>query len=347
MSKSKKILGSVIGAIILLLVVLFVFYMQGVSSVSNEDKQVIVTIEKGQGANSILNTLDEAGLVKNKLCGSLFLKLNHFTNLQANTYIFNENMDLNEMFSIMEKPKDQYVLRTKVTIKEGNTIPEVASSIAKGLEVKKDDVLKILNDKSYIQSLIKEYWFLTDDVLKSGIKYPLEGYLYPETYLLNNKEVKVEDVIKEALDMMDEKLSPFKDDIKNMKWSTHQFLTFASVVERESLFDKDRPKIAGVFINRLNNKMKLQSDITVNYAWQRTGVKVTYQHLAIDSPYNTYKYAGLPIGPISTVSLKTIEACIDYEKNDYLYFFAKENGEVIYSKTLQEHNKAVKENKWY
>lgn len=347
MTKSKKILGSIIGAIILLLVILFVFYMQGVSSVSNEDKQVIVTIEKGQGASSILNTLDEAGLVKNKLCGSLFLKLNHFTNLQANTYIFNENMDLNEMFSIMEKPKDQYVLRTKVTIKEGNTIPEVADSIAKGLNIQKEDVLKVLNDKTYIQSLIKEYWFLDDDVLKSGIKYPLEGYFYPETYLLNNKEVKVEDVVKEALDMMDEKLSPLKDDISKTKWSTHQFLTFASIVERESLFDDDRPKIAGVFINRLDKKMKLQSDITVNYAWQRSGVKVSYQHLTIDSPYNTYKYVGLPIGPISTVSLKTMEACINYEKSEYLYFFAKEDGKVIYSKTLEEHNKAVKENKWY
>jgi len=347
MNSKKKILGTILGAVIIAVIIAFVFYMQGVSSVSNEDKEVIVTIEKGQGANSILNTLDEAGLVKNKLCGSLFLKLNHFDHLQANTYILNENMDLNEIFSIMERPKDQYVLRTKVTIKEGNTIPEVANSIAQSLEVKKEDVLKTLNDKTYLQSLIKEYWFLTDDILQSGIKYPLEGYLFPETYLLNNKEVKVEDVVKEALDMMDQKLTPLKDDIEKTKWSTHQFLSFASVVERESLFDNDRAKIAGVFINRLNQNMKLQSDITVNYAWQRTGVKVSYQHLSIDSPYNTYKYGGLPIGPISTVSLKTMEACIHYEKSDYLYFFAKENGEVIYSKTLAEHNKAVKENKWY
>ena len=321
--------------------------MQGVSSVSNEDTQVIVTVEKGQGASSILNTLDEAGLVNNKLCGKIFLKLNHFDSLQANTYIFSTNMSLNEMFSVMEKPTDEYILRTRITIKEGNTLVEVAASIAEALEKDSDEVLKVMNDETVLKTFIDEYWFLTDEILQSGIKYPLEGYLYPETYLFSSKDTLVEDILRAALDMMDEKLTPIKDDIEKMNWSVHEFLSFASVVERESLFDEDRPKIAGVFINRLNSNMRLQSDITVNYAWQRTGVKVTYDHLAIDSPYNTYKYAGLPIGPISTVPYVTMEACINYEDSDYLYFFAKEDGTVIYSKTLNEHNKAIKENKWY
>lgn len=346
MSK-KKLITIIIGIIAVAAVGLSVFYMQGVSSVSNEDKEVIVTIENGQGATSILNTLDEAGLVNNKLCGKIFLKLNHFESLQANTYIFNKNMNLNEMFSIMEKPSDEYVLRTKVTIKEGNTIPEVASLIGEALGLSKDNVLKVMSDKSLLNTLIDEYWFLTDDILQSGIKYPLEGYLYPETYLFSSEEVKVEDVLREALDMMNEKITPLKEDIEKMNWTVHQFLSFASVVERESLFDEDRPKIAEVFLNRLETNMRLQSDITVNYAWQRTGVKVTYEHLAIDSPYNTYKYAGLPIGPISTVPYITMDACINHDDSDYLYFFAKEDGTVIYSKTLEEHNQAIKENKWY
>lgn len=343
----KKLLTIIIGFVVVAVVGVSVFYMNGVSSVSNNDKEVIVTIEKGQGASSILNTLDEAGLVNNKLCGKIFLKLNNFDNLQANTYIFNENMSLNDMFSIMEKPSGEFILRTKVTIKEGNTMPEVAASIAEALDMSKDDVLKQLADKTFLNDLIKDYWFITDDILKSGIKYPLEGYLYPETYLFNLDEANVEKIIRESLDMMDEKLTPIKDSISHMKWSIHEFLTFASVVERESLFDKDRPIIAEVFLNRLAINMRLQSDITVNYAWQRTGVDVTYDHLKIDSPYNTYKVYGLPIGPISTVSLKTMESCINHDNHDYLFFFAKKDGTVIYSKTLDEHNKAVKENKWY
>lgn len=343
----KKIITVILSFIIIAIVGLSVFYMTGVSSVSNNDKEVIVTIEKGQGASSILDTLDEAGLVNNKLCGKLFLKLNNFNNLQANTYIFNENMSLNDMFSIMEKPSSQYILRTKITIKEGSTIPEVAEEISKALEISKDDVFKTLSDKTFLNQLIKDYWFINDDILKSGIKYPLEGYLYPETYLFNLEEASVENVIRQSLDMMDKTLTPKKEAIQNMNWSIHEFLSFASVVERESLFDKDRPIIAEVFLNRLDINMRLQSDITVNYAWQRTGVDVSYDHLKIDSPYNTYKYYGLPIGPISTVSLKTIESCIHHDENDYLFFFAKKDGTVIYSKTLDEHNKAVKENKWY
>jgi UPF0755 protein len=342
----KKILIPLCIIVILLVGGAF-YYIQGISSVSSKDEVVEVTIESGQSNSSILNTLDEAGLLKNKLCAKVFLKLNHFTTLKANTYLLNKNMDLNEIFTLMEKPKSEYVLSTKITIKEGQTIAETAEIIADKLQLKKDDVINKLNDTDYLNTLINQYWFLTDDILKEGIKYPLEGYLYPETYLLSHKNATVEDLVSQSLDMMDIKLSTIKDDIEKTDWTVHQFLTFSSIVERESLFDEDRAKIAGVFVNRLNTNMKLQSDITVNYAWNRTGVKVTTAHLAIDSPYNTDKYAGLPIGPISSVPLNTMNDCINYEHNDYLYFFAKEDGTVIYSKTLEEHNKAVKENKWY
>lgn len=345
--KKKKYLFGLISFFIMIIVGICLFYINGVSSVSNEDKDVIVTIEKGQGASSILDRLDEAGLVNNKLCGKIFLKLNHFQSLQANTYIFNENMNLNDMFSIMENPKNKYILRTKITIKEGTTILDISKEIANKLDLKEEEVLNQLSNKEFLNQLIKDYWFIDSDILNSNIKYPLEGYLYPETYLFNLEEVSVENIVRQALDMMDEKITPYKESINKMNWSIHQFLTFSSIVERESLFDKDRPIIAEVFLNRLATNMRLQSDITVNYAWQRDGVDVTYKHLQIDSPYNTYKYNGLPIGPISTVSLKTMDACIHHDNNDYFYFFAKEDGSVIYSKTLEEHNKAVKEYKWY
>ena len=138
------------------------------------------------------------------------------------------------------------------------------------------------------------------------------------------------------LDYMDQHLTPYKDSMTKLGYTPHQFLTLCSVVERESLFDKDRPAIAGVFINRLKIGMRLQSDITVNYALNRTGVKVTTKMTKTDSPYNTYKYAQ-----------KTMDAVANYTPSDYLFFFAKKDGTVIYSKTYEEHQKAVKENKWY
>ena len=322
------------------------YYKNGISAVSDESKEVIVTIQSGQSAYSILDSLDAHGLVKNTTCGKIYLKLNEIHNLHANTYLLDENMSLEEIFEVMENPTDEHVLQLKVTILEGTTIPEIADSIAAALEITSDEVFNLLNNDEYLKTLIDKYWFLTEDILADGIKYPLEGYLYPETYLFNSNNT-MEDVIQASLDAMDNYLTANKELIEALNWTPHEFLTFASVVERESLFDEDRPKIAGVFNNRLEINMRLQSDITVNYAWDRTGVDVSYAHLEIDSPYNTYKYGGLPIGPISTVSAITMDSCIHYEENDYLYFFAKQDGTVIYSKTLAEHNKAVSENKWY
>ena len=177
--------------------------------------------------------------------------------------------------------------------------------------------------------------------------YPLEGYLYPETYIITDTNATAEEVTEMILDHTDSMLSQRRESIEASGWTVHQFLSLASVVESESLFDEDRPKIAGVFINRLDAGMPLQSDITVLYALQEKKVDVTYADLEVDSPYNTYKYTGLPIGPVSAVSSRGMDDTLNYEGSDYLYFFAKEDGTVIYSKTYEEHEQAVSENLWY
>ena len=350
MKKVTKIILIIFAVLIVLGVAAGLFawnyYKEGIAPVSDKSKEVIVTVENGQTATSVLYTLEEAGLVNDVLCGKVYLKLNDVGNLQANSYILNENMSLEEIFQIMANPTGDHVLKFSVTILDGYSLKDISESIAKALEIEATEVMNLLNDKEFLNSLIEKYWFITDEILADGIKYPLEGYLYPETYSYNSN-VTLKDVIYGSLDMMDKYLTKAKDSFEGRGWTAHEFLTFASIVERESLFDEDRPKIAGVFMNRLEKNMLLQSDITVNYAWDRTGVDVLYSHLEIDSPYNTYKYAGLPIGPISTVSGVTLDACVNYEENEYYYFFAKEDGTVLYSKTLNEHNNTVQKNKWY
>lgn len=350
MKKSTKIVLLIVSILIVLLLAgvlgCFGYYKKGISAVSSQSKEVIVTVESGQTATSVLYTLESAGLLKDVFCGKIYLKLNEVGNIQANSYLLNTNMDLKEIFSVMSNPTDEHIVQTKVTILEGISIPEIAEAIADAMGMETQEVMDLLSDKEFLNTLIEKYWFITDEILEEGIKYPLEGYLYPETYLFNNNAT-LENVIYASLDMMDEQLETQRETIENMGWSVHEFLTFTSIVERESLYDEDRPKIAGVFMNRLETNMRLQSDITVNYAWDRTGVDVTYSHLEIDSPYNTYKYGGLPIGPISTVSAVTIEACANYTEHEYYYFFAKQDGTVIYSRNLDEHNNAVKNNKWY
>lgn len=350
--KNKKIIGIIAGVIVLVIAGSILFYQMGISAVSSVDEDVIVKIENGSGANQILNSLDEAGLVNNKLCGKIFLKLNSYDSLKANTYKLNKNMSLSTIFNIMNDPQPENIVQARLTIKEGNTIPQVAKAFADILKISEEDVIKQWANKDYLKSLVKEYWFIDESILDSRLMYPLEGYLYPETYFISDEKPTLKDMTKVALDMMDKKLTPYKDEIKNMGWSVHEFLSFASVVERESGTDEtDRPMIAGVFMNRLNKGKKLQSDITVNYALQRTGVDVSIAQTQTDSPYNTYKYAGLPVGPISTVPVSTIENCVHYTKSDYLFFVAIKDkndlskSKVIYTKTYAEHLKEIKKAK--
>ena len=345
--KNKKIIVIISIVVAIMIIGSIIFYNIGVSAVSSKSEEVIVEIKNGSGSSQILDKLDDAGLVNNKLCGKLFLKFNSYDHLQANTYILNKNMSLSEIFHIINDPDIKYILKSRLTIKDGNTIPQVAESFAKILNVSKDDVIKQWAQKDYLEKLVKEYWFIDKSILNKELMYPLEGYLYPETYYITDKEPSLESMTKVALDMMDKKLKPYKEDIEKLGMTLHEFLSFVSVVERESLFDKDKPIIAGVFMNRLNKGMALQSDITVNYALQRTGVKVSTKQTQTDSPYNTYKYPGLPVGPISTVTEKTMKACLEYTHHDYYYFFAKKDGTVIYNETYQGHDKAVRENKWY
>ena len=157
----------------------------------------------------------------------------------------------------------------------------------------------------------------------------------------------IESITEMILSVTAQQLEPLKDQIGKLGMTYHEFLSFASVVENESLFEEDRAKIAGVFINRLEEGMALQSDITVLYALGEKRVDVTYADLEVDSQYNTYKYAGLPVGPVSNPYGKTMEDCINYEKHDYYYFFATEDGKVLYTKTLAEHEQVVEENLWY
>ena len=323
-SSKLKTLLIIIGIVVVLLTAVMFFYLTGIGAVdSKSDKDVSVTIPQGSGAAAIVKILDEKGLVRNTLCAKIHARIGGYDSLQANTYVFSKSMYLPEMMKAINEGDFDYVSRQQFTVVEGATVPQAAEAMAKELP------------------------FTKDEILADGIMYPLEGYLYPETYFVTSEDPSIEEVTTMMLDHTDKVLTKRKSDIKKMDMTVHQFLTLSSVVENESLFKKDRPKIAGVFINRLNKNMPLQSDITVLYALQEKRVAVTNKDLQVDSKYNTYKNTGLPVGPVCSPSADTMDDVLNYEKSDYYYFFAKKDGTVIYSKTLAEHEKAVSENKWY
>lgn len=349
LQSKKKIIA--IAAAITAICILFggLFFMSALGAVSKDDKaDVVVSIESGSGAYDILHALDQAGLVKNSFFGKLYMKFFAPDTLQANTYVLNKTLSFQEQVKIIATGDLHYVQSCRFTIIEGATYKDAAAAISKTLGFSEKEIIDKWSDKVYLKTLIDDYWFLTDEILSDGIICPLEGYLYPETYTIMEQNPTIEDVTAMILSVTAQQLGGnMKEKIASLGMSYHQFLTFASVVENESLFEDDRAKIAGVFMNRLNKQIPLQSDITVLYALGEKRVDVTYADLEVDSLYNTYKHAGLPVGPVSNPYVKTMEDCVNYEKHDYYYFFATKDGNVLYTKTLAEHEKVVEENLWY
>jgi UPF0755 protein len=213
-------------------------------------------------------------------------------------------------------------------------------------------------------------WFLKD-AIKVKDQTSLEGFLFPDTYFFN-KPIAPYDVVNRILSNFEKRLAqaetlaenenqnglyrlPAYPTIKIGKGagqvSLYQVLTLASIIEKETgrdvskagedqkqRLDEERRTVAGIFYNRLAIGQALQSDATVNYASGKSDAQATYKDLEIDSPYNTYKYAGLPPGPICNPSLSSIIAALSPIKTDYYYFFHKQpSGEVVYSKTFEEH----------
>ncbi len=347
-SKEKKIAVIAVSILVVALVLGQVFYLNGIGAADkNDEEMVTINIPVGTGGSQIIEILDENGFIKNKFCAKVHVKIGGYDSLQANSYVFSRNMSVPDIFEAINTGDFYYLSKNSITIIEGSTVPQAAEAIAEKLPFTKEEILNKWSDTAYLNTLIDKYWFLTDEILQSGIMFPLEGYIYPETYFVTDAEPTLESITLMFLDKADEELTARKAKIDKCGMTIHELLSLASVVQNESLFEVDIPKIAGVFYNRLDSGMPLQSDITVLYAIQEKRVDVYFSDLEVDSPYNTYMYAGLPIGPVCGVAGYALDATLDYEESDYLYFFATEDGKVLYSKTLAEHEKIVSENLWY
>ena len=204
--------------------------------------------------------------------------------------------------------------------------------------------LAMINDRTYLEELKTKYWFLTDSIFQEGIYYPLEGYLAPDTYQFENKDVTVNTIIEKMLDEMESELEPYKDSISN---NVHYYMTMASMVELEGTNTDNRKMIAGIFENRLAANMNLGSDVTTYYALQYPMTSdLTTAQFATINPYNTRASnmgGKMPIGPICNPSLSSLEASIEPVDNTYLYFVADKNGNIFYTNTLAEHEAMVQE----
>ena len=332
----------------------YIFYNYSLDKVSNNDKLKKVVIEQGS-IESIGKTLKSNNLIRDEKMFKFYVRLSGKTNLKASTYMLSENMGTKKIVDILENGKSDNPDEVVLTFKEGINMRDIISLITSKTNNKEEDIIKLLDSKEYLDELIEKYWFLTDEIKNSKIYYSLEGYLFPATYDYINKEIEVKEIFSDMLDNMDKKLTPYKDKISSSKYNIHEILTIASIVESEGANVEDRKNIAGVFYNRLDKHMPLGSDVTTYY-----GLKINMNSRALKSSelkecndYNTrcLSFYSLPISPISIPSIESIEAAIEPNEHDYLYFVADKNKKTYFSKTINEHNnllnKLKKENMFY
>lgn len=310
----------------------------------NNDTTIQVVIPNGTTSVEIANILKEKDLIKSELIFKIYIKLNNVNYLKASTYNMNQTMSLKEIVTMLETGNSYNPDEIKITFKEGERITDYATEIANNTENSYEDVINTINNKEYLATLIEKYWFLTDNILQEGIYYPLEGYLAPNTYYFTNSSVSIEAIIEKMLDQMAVELESYKNKISD---NPHHYLTMASIAELEGTNTANRKDIVGVFNNRLAIGMSLGSDVTTYYALQHPMTSdLTTEQFNTVNPYNTRSQtmAGkMPIGPICNPSASSLEAAINPNVNDYLYFVADKNGIIYFTRTNAEHTAKVAE----
>ena len=343
LKKSVKILIVIVAIMVLLAVGAWLLYNYFTGPVNAKNKDdIVVEIKSGSSVDDIAKILKEKKLIRSKEVFKLYVKLNKVKDLKADTYVLNQSMNLKEIVDTLQKMSKNNPNKLVLTFKEGKRITDYAKLIDEKTNNSYDDVINTINDKEYIKTLINKYWFLTDKILQEGIYYPLEGYLAPETYHFDNKDVKVKEIIETLLDQKEKQLEKYKDKISS---DPHYYLTMASIVELEGTNTENRKMIVGVFKNRLDSNMNLGSDVTTYYGLQLAMTSdLTSEQFASSNAYNTRAAnmrGKLPIGPICNVDDSSVDASVNPTDNDYLYFVADKNGKIYYSKTLDEHNRTI------
>ena len=324
---------------------ILIWYNSNISAKQVEYKKIDITIEMGSGASSIAKSLKESGLIKSELAFRIYVKLNNISGFQAGNYSLSPNMDIETIAASLKDGK-VYEEQVIITFIEGKNMMWIAKQISEKTTNSEQAVYDLLKDTEYINNLIDKYWFLDKAITNNNIYYPLEGYLYPDTYHFSKNDCSIKTIFTTMLDKMDKVLTKYKEQIKASKYSIHELLTMASIVELEGLNKNDRKDIASVFYNRLSSGMSLGSDVTTYYAFKiNMGDRdLTTNELNSNNPYNTRgpNMGGkLPIGPICSPSESSIEAAIIPNSTNYFYFVADKNGEVYFTKTYSAHLQKV------
>ena len=333
-------------------------YVQSSLQPVDADSKQYVTVQIPEGSNvqEIGKTLEDAGLIKHGLVFSLYAKYKNYADLKSGYYNLQKSMSTEDIIHELQKggtAEAQEPVLATLTIPEGYTIDQMAQAVGQlqgdfKEPLTADAFLAKVQDENFISQEVAKYPSLLESLptKESGARYRLEGFLFPATYSIK-ESTTVESLIDEMLAAMDKTLAPHYSTIKSKNLTVNELLTIASLVEKEGAKTDDRKLIAGVFYNRLNLGMPLQSNIAILYAQGKLGQKISLADDAgidtsIDSPYNVYTNLGLMPGPVDSPSLDAIESSINQTKSENLYFVADvTDGKVYYASNKEEHDRNV------
>ncbi len=322
-------LGFIIGLLVLFLVLI-------PFSVKNYfDKNLYkIEIPNGSSGSKIVEILYSNGIIRDEISFKIYLYLFSYGNkFKSGIYYLSPSMTNAKIAYLLSEGKTT-MTNIKVTIPEGASIYKMARIIADaGIEINRENFERLAIDgiNSEVES---KFPFLKSVPIKS-----LEGYLFPDTYFFQ-KSSSIDQIVSAMLNRFSEVVLPIYSK-SNSKFSLHQVLTLASIIEKEAQIDEERPIIASVFLNRLKNNIALRADPTIKYALKNPSKRVMFSHLQVNSPYNTYLYRGLPPGPICSPGIKSIEAVLNPAKTNYLYFVSNGDGTHTFSSSWNEHKKAA------
>lgn len=345
--RTKSIILTIIALFLAVIVlaagILYFYYNKNIGAFDSANQEKFtVEIPIGSSTANIGKELEDKGIINSGQFFKIYTRVKGEGDFQAGVYQLSPSMNLTEIIAALKEGKLFKKPELTLTIPEGFNVPQIAGEISARTGYEKEEILKVMTDKAFLKELQEKYKNIPDDIYKEGLYYPLEGFLFPATYEFDKKKPELKEIVDKMVEQSSTVIAKFENDIKKSGYSLFEMITLASLIEEESQREDDRKKISGVFHNRLEQNMKLDSDPTVKYARKDFDVQVLYEHLEVDSPYNTYRYKGIPIGPIASPGEKSIEAALKPVKMEELFFYARPNGEVIYTKTLQEHNAVYK-----
>ena len=349
--KKKSIIPVIITFFVVLgIVVLSLFYYMTTPVDKTNNKDIPVEIRENYGSAKIAEELKSKGLIRNQAVFKLYTRIKSNTSFYVGSFSLKPSMSMAKIIDELSS-KDKAKSTNSFAIIEGDSILKLAQKLEK-TKLSSKEFLEKVNDAEFIKKLQKQFpELITDDIYGKDIKYALEGYLYPAIYNIEENET-VESLITKMVKTTNDRVIPLYKQNKRewiinnekVKISIHDYITMASILEKESTKTDENKLIASVFFNRLAKGMKLQTDPSANYAADKLSGAPTQRELSLQSPYNTYTTVGLPPGPIASVGTASYEALNNAETTDYLYFLhASKDGKAYFSKTYEEHENLAKE----